>query len=391
MGTVTVAAYTRAGVLVDTLALSLRRGWQHPHNDVGSGHATLPYGDPAIALVDFDHVLRFFVDGVARFSALVATKKLSTVAPGEEASQTVELHGPGTLAVWDEAVVWPELGLDSARFSDVRLFNFANPSLVDTAWTAAVVTAASHFGGPDGWPDATASWIWDQDSSVSVPVGDVYFRKTFNAASAQNVDISAAADDAYELWLDGVRILEDGFDVGYLGQMKRIRVALDAGSHVLAARARNGAVKAGLRVSVQTLDAAGAPVATLVKTDATWKTLGYPADPPGFTVGRVIRLLLAEAQARGALTDVAVGFTDTLDSDGVAWTSTPDISLDVGRSYLAVLLQFAEAHCDIAMRAASLTLDAWVVRGADTAVALESTGTKATSNLLELIHEGKSA
>ena len=57
----------------------------------------------------------------------------------------------------------------------------------------------------------------------------------------------------------------------------------------------------------------------------------------GLSFGAILKLLIDEAQARGALSALAYDFNATDDSDSVAWTDTQSISFDVGTSLLDVL------------------------------------------------------
>ena len=65
--------------------------------------------------------------------------------------------------------------------------------------------------------------------------------------------------------------------------------------------------------------------------------------------GNIFRILFLEAQARGALTGMSVGFTDTTDTNGVSFPSNFDIDEDVGATL-----------ADVAMRHQDLAVDVWV-------------------------------
>jgi hypothetical protein len=52
-----------------------------------------------------------------------------------------------------------------------------------------------------------------------------------------------------------------------------------------------------------------------------WKVLRDPATPPGQTAGRIIRLGMEEAAARGVEVPT-LNFSDTVDSNGDAWDAT---------------------------------------------------------------------
>lgn len=78
-----------------------------------------------------------------------------------------------------------------------------------------------------------------------------------------------------------------------------------------------------------------------------------------------------------------LGCTDTHDAAGVAWPSTPDVSLACGLKGLAVLAQLAEAYVDLEMDKTSLELNVWIkgTKGGPSGV------TYTVGNLTELIHE----
>jgi LysM domain len=95
-------------------------------------------------------------------------------------------------------------------------------------------------------------------------------------------------------------------------------------------------------------------------TAAYWLCAPYPPSPPGMTVGRVVRVLLEEAQRRGALEGVTLDFTDEVDSDGKSWDPVSDIVTKVGTDYLTFLAkELAETYADFWMHPAQRRLSAW--------------------------------
>ncbi len=61
------------------------------------------------------------------------------------------------------------------------------------------------------------------------------------------------------------------------------------------------------------------------------------------TIGNIMIDLFTKAQTRGALTGFSWTFTSTHDSEGNAWSQTVDLTLDAGRTYLAVLQDMSAA------------------------------------------------
>lgn len=381
------------GAEIGELENSHSRSWQDQLNDCGSGQITLDNDDPDVDACALDTIIRFDLDGEPAFAFLVEKKVRYSIHDEEEISEVTEIKGRGTLAIWDRIVVYPEAPLDWQPFADDRLFSFASIAFDDSGWAPTVETAGE-FVYPDDWPDPAAAFIWDRDLlgvGVYAPAGPVYFRKAFTTVVDQMVELRAAADDAFDAYVDGVRLLSDGPYA--TGRSQSVQFRLSPGDHLLAVRANNAnALKAWLLLTLMVANSDGTLGAVVVDTDDTWLCDAYPATPPGFTAGAIIRTLFDEAQARGAIPDVTLGFTDTLDSDGVAWPDAPDVAFRVGLDGLSALRQLAETYVDIVHTPDALHLNAYVAggRGAGTAVALHAPtdpDDPATGNLLELTHE----
>lgn len=60
------------------------------------------------------------------------------------------------------------------------------------------------------------------------------------------------------------------------------------------------------------------------------------------SAGRIMRLAMQAAQARGTLHDLTWTFTDTVDSNGQPWTTQTSIGLPPGRTYLQIITQLSE-------------------------------------------------
>lgn len=358
--------------------------------EVGSGAATVQNNDPARAAVGYFDLLRIKKDGRVRQTVVVERQRNQALRRAK-ADRHTTFSGRGPMALLEDGIVLPYFGTDVELWSDVRAFNFASPDYDDSGWTAAPVPTTTHYedsagvpypGGkaadfPARWPDLDAAWLWDRFSGYNnVPAGPCYFRTTFTVAEASNAEPWAAADDAYEFWLDGARILADNAEGAvYLGQSKAAKVWLRAGTHYLAVYARNTTemLKAGALWSIMRLNGVGSftgvyarstnpattPTVPVIGGAATVKLLPYPPTPPGFTPGKVVRLLLAEAQARGTCAGITLGFTDYADSAGVAWPVTADIAFPLGLDLLSAVRQLGETYCDFAM-SPLLVLDAWV-------------------------------
>lgn len=398
----TAGAYDRAGTLVAGLDDSFARTWQDPLNEVGSGELRLQNDDPDVATVGYAHVIRFSLDDQARFACLVEHKDQVTATTSEEIEEVTTLAGRGTMAVLEEALIGPVGGERRSQFEQDRLFNFAAPELDDADWGPVVtrvqalnpeVDPGSHNTVPQGWPDPTALKIWQSwpIGARLTPVGDVYMRRHFTTSSSEGTAtyrVFVTADDGFEVWIDGQYVIGEVTPFMW-NETTDTEVVLDDGDHVIAVKGTNldfGDNVAWVLVSVYALGDGGVTLASVVvHSDADWIGVGYPAHPPGFSPGEVLRVLVEEAQARGALEGVELSFTDDVDTAGIPWPNTPDIAFEVGSDLLSALKQLCETYMDAAMAAGSFTLYGWVQRGDVTGVALAH-GTNVTQ--LEYTSEG---
>lgn len=382
--TVTVSVYDPTNTTEITpggLVKSHDRKWNDPLSQPGSASVTVQNTDTQRAAMTFGRVLRWSINGTARFASLIEAKAVATVAPGEEAEQVTKVDGRGTMARWEDFVVYPEGGVGAVPLGDTRTFNFASSYYDDTTWTAAVQIeqgtgdpGGPRAGFPVGLPAEaeTAWWIQSQANDVngSVPAGDMYFRKTY-VSPGELVRIVVTADNAHELWLNGQLVEVDSFDraggIGWAG-VKTVDIYLPTGSHLFAVKVTNVAGvdpnPSGFILAAIRLENAGSTYgATVLVSDSSWKALGYPASPPGFTPRRVLDILLTEAKARGAVPELTLGASNAADSDLTPWPVAPDIAFRIGLNGLEVLAQLAESYIDCAMSPTSMRLDVWVHGG----------------------------
>ncbi len=127
--------------------------------------------------------------------------------------------------------------------------------------TAAAVRAAD--GGE-------AEWIWSPAQTKNeIPVGDCYFRKTFEASPAEEAVIHITADNKWALAVNGQPVAE-GVDWRQM-QLIDITKHLKSGRNVIAVRVTNSEVgAAGLAARVLVRQQGGTFQA--YSTDKSWKT-----------------------------------------------------------------------------------------------------------------------
>jgi putative membrane-bound dehydrogenase-like protein len=115
-----------------------------------------------------------------------------------------------------------------------------------------------------------AEWIWSPSQTKNaIPVGDCYFRKTFEASPAEEAVIHITADNSFALSVNGQPVAE-GVDWRKM-QLIDITKFLKSGRNVVAVKASNTEVgAAGLAARVLVKQQGGTYQA--YSTDKTWKT-----------------------------------------------------------------------------------------------------------------------
>jgi hypothetical protein len=366
MAQITAKVYDATGAtLIATLSQRRNPNWLHQLNDTGSGSVQIHELDADLAahptITNYYNIVRFQIGGTDRFAIVVENPDIPPVPADEYAGRWWTLSGPGVLALLNDAIVYPEAPLTQTAVT-VRAFGWMAASFNDSSWTSAVQIqrqdatspVAGWHGYPKGWREHTAYWIWSRAlSSGSMPVGTSYFRKSFTLASSTYLTFIASCDNQFRLWLDDELIMDYVDPIPDWRDMKAYSRILASGTHQLAAECINasggGANPAGFICAVYTLNTDGSINTVALHTDNTWKADDYPATPPGMTVGQILRILVSEAQTRGALTGITLGFTDSLDTNGNAWTVIPNIGFQVGAKLLDVVRTLVEQVIDVEM------------------------------------------
>lgn len=352
--------------------------WLDELNGPGFGEFTVPASELKAAgrfgLDEFGqgHVVRCYLDGVARFSWRIEEIDYTAVTDEEDAGASVTFRGRGLLAVLEHGVVMSELkARDQAakipRLSpDERAFTFAADQYDASAWPSAVETTPFEGSEPSEWPDAnTTSWIAapsqgqsDPDDSDNADVSLQYFRHTLTLTGKKLVEFFAACVGEMEVYVNGASVLTTAGNE----QTATADVMLPSGTHQLAVRYRpdRSAPNAMCALSYGELtghDVDDNPIYDwLGRLSTSWKALTDVYPPPAFTPGRVLRRLIIESRERAdvaglwsTLQQVRMNFTDTTDSTDAAWTSSVDRYWANGTDILSVALELAEAQCEVYM------------------------------------------
>ena len=323
---------------------------------------------------------------------------------GERQARTVTVSGLGQRTRLACGAVEPEGGLKATSTAD-RGFDFASVSFtpwgVSGDWVTPVGVAQSadpnrHDNPPD-WPDPTAQWIWSSDPTLTAATGFNWFRASFTLAATTDVGIWCSADDVLSLRLNGETVVEsDPATLVTWRQMFYYTATLAAGTHVLAARVENTAHAGGTNpgaflATVASLDTAGIPVTVLLRTDTTtWKVHSYGPPEPGWHAASILKTLIAESQARtdAPLVPLTLGFSDTLDTAGVAWTDVQAERFNVGDDLLTVLGRLIFLGIDVEITPA-LVVNAYKRKGQDLSATLRLLpGLNITANAPTVVYGG---
>lgn len=391
---ITASVYDPTNTTAETaggLPGSKERKWQDRYSEPGAASLVLRGADADLAECVNGRVVRLALDATTVFAFLIEGRTQHTVAQGEDSRQLVELKGRGTMARWEALVVYPEGGVGGTLLGETRYFNFASPYFDASGW--ALVSAVDLDDvlqpAPARWPNATTKKIRPGGSPlVDRDPEEFGVRSEFiTAGGDKTYRIFYTGDDGVDMFIDGVRIASE-VRPRMWQEPRQIDVRLLDGTHLWALKGTNvdfpGLNYSWVAAAIYEVGSDGTLGALVHETDATWTGVQFGTTPPGFTPWEVLDILLTEAQARGAVPELTLAGSATLDVDGAAWPTTPDIAFRIGLDGLGVLRQLAETYIDCAMDPTSMELQVWVhgTKGTASGVVLAP-----GVNLTEAVHE----
>lgn len=352
--------------------------WEEKERAEGGGRLTVPVGHPlAGELTRPDRIVSVAVDGTPVWEWL--TRPISRKLADEQGGM-IDVAGPGVRALLDAAKVYAIGGctLDEQR---ERTIGYPDPAfdasgLPNVASAGTVASDPFDTPRPEDWPDPIMHARYIGAGVGNVAPGDVLlFSPFFTLASGEDMLLHVSADDEYDVWVNGMRIGQSrgpyrwrGFDVYPLLMCPgTYRIVMRI--HNLDRTEATGQPDSPLwgLCALTTATGAGEIDAVTLVSDLSWRAYAYPSGMVGLTPGHAVRLLLAEAQARGdtKLDYVTLGFTDTHDSAGVAWGQQVEIPVEVARtSFGEVVTAIERLGFDVRMSPGRV-LDMWVQRGQD--------------------------
>lgn len=355
-------------------------------NGDGTGAFEIHLDDDTLAahptLLDGGNIVKMRPTNVAApvFAWQREQRTATLTSEGEKAERYCTLSGRGVRTLLATGALRPEGGLASTSGGD-RSFSYTGaiwPNYISADWItpAGVLWTAdttARAGFPSGWPDNSAYYIWSSSPNSPSAVGRNWFRTTFTVATAGDVGIWCTGDNIFSMSLDGVdAVLEsDPADLYAWKKMFFYSATLAAGTHTLAVRVDNaagtGSNPAGFLATIATLDADGIPLSVLRRTDTTnWLVHSYAPPEPGWYPASILKQCIGEAQANSEvqIVPLALGYTDTTDTSGAAWTTTVSESFPVGTDLLSLLARCIEMGIDVEVTP-NLVVNAWVRKGTD--------------------------
>jgi hypothetical protein len=357
--------------------------FQDELSEPGSASITFANDDPDLTAITDDAMVMFELHGWAAFTMLPRELDRSTISPQESAGGLTTVTGPGTLAILEEALVYPSRGIKRWPIEEDRLFSWPSDSYDDSWWREAWVMAKwsdptvwtidakpGSAPAPEDFPDPDAEWIWAPNTTwMLAPGGTCYARVRFLVPEGvQAVKISFALDWTGTLYLDGQEI---GTNTWAVNSWKTTtdEIPVTPGDHLLAVKCANDYLTpedpnttqnpGGILVSVAISTPGPHTGLPLVRSGPGWKFLAYPPTEPGMTPGEVMLQCVAEAQWRGALAGVTCVFDKHADSGGASWPIVGDISTKVSTDLLTFFRELSGTYIDFAMAPGSLLLYAW--------------------------------
>lgn len=379
-------------------------------NQPGVANVAVPSQAAVSSELLYGRYIRFLEDNVPVFTMVIEELEVVVVDKTPDAS-TVIAKGRGWIAELSDARVYPPNGAGVLPMSDNVYFNYAHKDLNRGTWVKPVTDEGvfkydNFFGTPvdasgirselPGWPDIFTSWIapWPAEwGNGSHPVGVMYFTNFFYAPVTGDYTFIVAADNIGDHWIDNVFMLR----TTDWSQASSIGVLLTQGFHRYTCRVENvaqvvpgnpfnpiglavvgyGAIESRYLVNDNIVlrsslgSSHGKYTAGGWVEFEGWLCLPYTEYTPGFTVGKVMRLLVEAEKARGAevgnalsggLSGWTLGFNDWYDSAGTTWPVIPEIIAKVGDDYLSVFTQFSDQGLmDFAARPTTRVIDAWLI------------------------------
>lgn len=408
-----VEVYDDSGVnLITEIPNRLGSQFGESVNVPSSGSLTVHQSDPVVKayataddpwdLFRFGNIVKFWLGDECVSGFVIKSRDIPVVSDSEEVGQTISVSGPTVHFVLDNFMVVQDSRLTNYSTA-VRTYSWSSMPgewYQPSKWSDHINSnsMSNPPGGKKGqsakkrpkyallkrkknkWPDTKAQWMWISQQAAQNEghwrpkrkiKGLHYYRTQVSVLhGGKQWRMSVAADDYYEIWLDGELILGGDGSEAYL-VFKQKTVTLDKGNHTIAVFVRDkGKLKSGdnndaFLFTLQQVNKKGKVISTLKRSGSAWQAWHGP-NPPGWNRAMILRNTVIEARERNNNTANALsfGFTKDTDSDGNKWRDETNLDVPVGTSVLDLQSQLSESNeFDVWIDPGPMTLHASRRRG----------------------------
>lgn len=386
--TFSATVYDPTDLTTETFALqAIDLSWEEQLSEPGAGQFTVMND---MANPEPGQLVTMYLEGLPRWTMICDEFVRVRSDPGGEAQHRTTWSGPGHLAQWRSAVMFPQMAREDNMNIEPKqhdvVFDWTHHDYDDWWWVGPnwfdnnqlVNMWGTDFGAwaadfPD--PDALGITTPLPDGTLTDAAEGVrYARQTVTIPDDGDYRFACGGDNTFVAFMDGAEIARlENWD--NFGKTQEFQIKVTAGERVIAWKFENkpwvtGDNPTASRWSLMTMTGTVIAHSDTSAVIVGPVELGNPppnAGEPGMTVGNAIRLMLETAQARGCLTQWSLGFTDVLDSAGQPWGPVypngidfgPRLSTKILTDLLTVLREAAGTYCDIRARPDAFVLDAW--------------------------------
>lgn len=353
--------------------------WDDPLRGFGTSSFRIPAADAATAGLTPGMVVKYALDGTTVTGGRITRTRMQHAVDG---AKTVRVTCSADVTT--DGTVLPEYGVNSFSSAERRF----GPMSLDGPWRIAAEWAYTIHSwrhdstddvdnrpakSPEGFPVPHARWL----APVTGSTGDtVTLRLQFTTATPRYARWHSSADESYTLWWRGEPITtQHNTEYGY-EHYEPEDVFVPAGTHVVMAQY---VLEAQTDVSTSGRDAFLAALVALSSIGELDNVLAYTGPSTwlmnvggdlGWHPGQILARLWSENAAqnvRGA-TMFAATFTESLDSDGAAWSAERvDLTFGVGVDSLSKVTEQLVALdlMDVWLDWQAMTINALPERGTD--------------------------
>lgn len=336
-----------------------------PRRDIGSGGIALPAGSALNAHMTEDRLAHLYVRGHLVTSYEITVPNDQLIGRSGRTSD-ISTYGLLTLnAVLAQGMIEPPRGPDIQPFGDDIIFDSSHPAFVpDARFVPAHVlgsvtdATANYRIPPYGVGFAAPDLVQvcgppGYGYNDNAPSGDYFALIDHPFVGTGGRRFRACFDNGGEARLDNVTLIP--FTGGWAATSSR-DVFISEGTRRIWVKVENGGIGGGhdgpatFAIEIVKLDAAGNEILPpeFVSDSSMLITAVPPPEPPGWTIGKIALYAVNQMQLLSKLLGVTFSFTDLVDSNGVPWRNTWDVSTKAGTNTLATffLKELADTYAD---------------------------------------------